>query len=264
MDLIIFTGNIGCGKSLVASKYAKKGYVVVNMDSITTMVQGGEYGIYDKDKRVVYHETEDACIRMALKTGFSVVVDRTNMKVSDRRRYIDIGKQYNACIHSHDWGPGNERSLNRRLSNPNGITAKQWRKVHKYMQESYESPSLDEGFHSKDGGIKDYIFHAFDFDGTIVENKFPEIGNKKTNTVKKIKEIANDLSNIIIIWTCRSHDNLNEMRAFLLTEDIFFDFINENPVVGWGSPKIYAHYYHDDRNEMVDKDEDAGLRKEGV
>ena len=251
LEMIIFTGNIGCGKSLIASKLAKKGYVVINSDSITAMVQGGEYGLYDPDKKPVYHGMERVGIVNALTNGLSVVIDRTNMKVSDRAKYIEIGKKYFAYIHSYDWGSGTAGELLRRLENPNGIPATQWRKVHRFMFESYESPSLDEGFDSKNSGPKDFMFYAFDFDGTIVKNIFPKIGDRIETTISKMNHRWNDLRNIIIIWTCRSGDYLNEARAFLLKEKIPFDFINENPIVNFGSPKIFAHEYFDDRNEYL-------------
>lgn len=251
LEMIILTGNIGCGKSLIASKLAKKGYVVINSDSITTMVQGGEYGLYDPDKKPVYHGMERVGIENSLSNGLSVVIDRTNMKVSDRARYIEIGKKYFAYIHSYDWGPGNDETLSRRLAKPNGIPASQWKDVHNFMAESYESPSLDEGFYSHNSGPKDFTFSAFDFDGTIVENKFPKIGKRIESTILKMTERWDNLRNIIIIWTCRSGDYLNEARAFLIKERIPFDFINENPMVNFGSPKVYAHEYFDDRNKRI-------------
>jgi predicted kinase len=254
-ELIVFTGNIGSGKSLIASKYAKQGYVVVNMDSITTMIQGGEYGLYDKNKREVYHRTEAICIHTALDSGLSVVVDRTNMKKSDRKRYVDIGKEYGVCVRSIDWGEGDDKSLNRRLSQPNGIPSNQWVDVHSFMKKSYEKPSDDEGFDFIMPGPTSFRFYAVDFDGTIVDNKFPEIGVINDNMVLKLRQWWELLGNIIIIWTCRSGDRLNQMKSFLLKNNIPFDFINENPIANFGSPKIYAHEYHDDRNKPLTEKE---------
>jgi len=250
-ELIILTGNTGSGKSLTASKLAKKGYVVVNGDSITLMVQGGEYGIYDKAKSEIYHAAELAIIETALSGGFSVVIDRTNMKISDRKRYIETGKKYEARIHSYDWGPGNEKSLTRRISKPNGIPVNTWNNVHAFMMNSYEAPTLDEGFDSRVSGPRDYRFYAFDFDGTIVENKFPEIGAPIEATVLKMRELWQDLRKIVIVWTCRSGDYVNQAKDFMLKNNIPFDFINENPLFEMGSRKIYAHEYIDDRNASV-------------
>jgi len=247
--LIIFTGNVGTGKSLIASKYAKDGYVVVNMDSITTMVHGGEYGLYDPAKRGIYHESETAAIIAALEGGCSVVVDRTNMKRSDRARYLNFGGLFNNLrFISIDWGPGDGASLSRRLKQPNGIPESQWTSVHEYMAKSYEKPTHDEGFDQCLTGHSKYYFYAVDFDGTIVVYDFPGIGQPIEPMVEKMRGWWTDKTRIIIIWTCRTGNNLNEMKKWLLENKVPFDFINENPLVGWGSPKIFANEYHDDKN----------------
>ena len=44
---------------------------------------------------------------------------------------------------------------------------------------------------------------ALDFDGTIVEHKFPDIGALKPNVVGVINQLFNE-GYYIIIWTCRS------------------------------------------------------------
>lgn len=252
MELIIFVGNIGVGKSLMASKLAKKGYVVVNNDAITTMIHGGEYGMYDVEKKEIYRQAELSTIEAALKRGFSVVVDRTNMKKSDRARYIEVGKKYSAEIICWTWNLSAVGSLERRLKNPRGIPAKQWGDVNLNMFNVFEKPTIDEGFDEIRTIPDRFIFHAFDFDGTIVENSFPEIGEIKGNTIAIMNNVWADISNIIIIWTCRSGDKLNEMRAFLIKEKIPFDFINENPLINYGSPKIFANYYYDDRNVLIE------------
>lgn len=145
-ELVIFTGNIGCGKSTLATKLAGQGFVIINMDSITAMVQGGDYGAYDPKKKPVYHAIEHAGIVNALFNKFSVVVDRTNMKASDRARYIKMGKTYKALIKSYCWGPGEPEDLKRRLNDPKGIPEKQWEEVFDYMAGSYEKPCREEGF----------------------------------------------------------------------------------------------------------------------
>ena len=250
-ELIIFTGNIGCGKSLIASKLAKDGYVIINSDSITTSLQGGEYGLYDPLKKPIYQGIENTAIEIALSEGFSVGVDRTCMKKSDRKRYIDVGDKYGAKIISFDWGPGTDEGLNRRLSNPNGVSASTWRSVYAGMLSSYEAPSIDEGFVEFRKGSEKFRFYAFDFDGTIVENTFPAIGDRIEERISQMKLLWSNLTNILIIWTCRAGNPLNEMNQFLLKEKIPFDFINENPLVYFGSPKVYAHEYCDDRNAII-------------
>lgn len=245
MSLTIFTGNIGTGKSLLANKFAKNNYVIVNMDTIQSMVGGGEYGLYDNEKKEVYQAIETTAIETALKLDLSVVVDRTNMDRKRRLRFIEIGKKYTEEIISIDWGAGDEKTIARRINSPHGVSEETWRHVHKFMSDSYEKPSLEEGFSKLINPPTKFKFYAFDFDGTIVTNKFPEIVKIINTTVDKINTLWEDLSNIIIIWSCRSGDYENKMRSFLLKNKIKFDFINENPVFETGSRKIYADRYYD-------------------
>lgn len=247
-NMDIFIGNIGSGKSLLASKFAKMGSVVCNMDSIQQMIGGGEYGLYDNAKKDVYQAAEDAVITKSLERGLSVVIDRTNMDRKRRQRFIEIGKKFGAEIVAYNWGPGDERSLERRKKNNHGVPAEKWEEVFSFMQKSYEPPTIDEGFSQIIEAPKKYTFHAFDFDGTIVDNKFPEIGEIIGGKVEQLNELWKDIKNIIIIWTCRNGNFENQMRAFLNQKKIPYDFINENPIFDTGSRKIYATTYHDDRN----------------
>ncbi|NDV46100.1 hypothetical protein D0T49_03470 [Paludibacter sp. 221] len=93
---------------------------------------------------------------------------------------------------------------------------------------------------------------AIDFDGTIVENKFPEIGT----LLPKAKEVINslyDTGHYIIIWTCRCDLHLTSAVNFLLNNDIKFHRINDNEPTNTAkynsnSRKVYAHMYIDDKN----------------
>lgn len=247
--LIIMVGNIGSGKSFLASKLAQNGSVVVNMDNIQQGLAGGEYGIYDPNKKDIYHAVEIITIATALDHGFDVVIDRTNMDKKTRKRFIDLGKKYTDGIICYDYGPGGREGLKRRLENPHGIPASQWSQVFDVMCDRYEKPVLDEGFSQILFPPEQFTFHAFDFDGTIAENDFPETGDIIPKTVEKINKLWKNYSNVIIIWTCRAGDDENQARAFLIKHNIPFDFINENPFFEMGSRKIFAHVYHDDRNE---------------
>ena len=70
-------------------------------------------------------------------------------------------------------------------------------------------------------------------------------------TVEKMNKLWGEISNVIIIWTCRSGDFLNLMSKYLLDNKIPHDFINKNPFVDYGSNKIFANEYYDDRNVMI-------------
>jgi predicted kinase len=247
----IMVGNIGSGKSLVARKWAFAGFAgaaVFNMDAFQEMISGGQYGAYDITKKDVYQAAENTTIEECLKRGISVVIDRTNMDSKRRARFIEIGKKYGATITCYNFGAGDERNLINREKSCRGVPMATWKTVFESMQKAYEPPTIEEGFDLIVDAPKKYRFYAFDFDGTIVSNKFPEIGEILDGTVKRMNDLYYDLENIIIIWTSRSGEHERLMRAFLIKNKIPFDFINENPIFNTGGRKIFAHEYYDDRN----------------
>jgi predicted kinase len=249
--LTLTIGNIGSGKSLISSKLAKKGSVVFNMDSFQAMISGGVYGAYDPSKKEIYLTGENATIEQTLARNFNVVVDRTNMKIKDRQRFIEIGRKYGAKIIAYNFGQGTDQNLINRKKDCRGVPVSVWKEIFQFMQKSYEAPTNSEGFDSIIEMPKKYTFHAFDFDGTLVQNKFPEIGDIITGTANAINSLFENLSNIIIIWTCRSGEHELAVRKFLNDNNIFYDFINENPMFETQSRKVFAHKYYDDRNVFI-------------
>ena len=249
--LNLMVGNIGTGKSLIARKLMIDGARVVCMDAIQRMIAGGDYDRYDKAAGKVYHAAEDAAILTALELGLSVVIDRTNIDRKTRARFIDMAKQYDAQVVAWDFGKGNEHSLKRRLAEPHGVPQVTWQGVHDYMGGRYEAPTGNEGIDIVREPPAKYTFHAFDFDGVIVENRFPEIGDIIDQNVGLLRRLWSDYSNIIIVWSCRSGDYSAQMRKFMIEKGIPFDFINENPMWEPGGRKLFAHHYYDDRNEIT-------------
>jgi hydroxymethylpyrimidine pyrophosphatase-like HAD family hydrolase len=96
---------------------------------------------------------------------------------------------------------------------------------------------------------------AIDFDGTIVVDKYPNIGEPIPEAINTIREIKK-LGHKIIIWSCRVEPQLSQMREFLIVNGIPFDHINENCPVKIAyynndTRKIGADFYIDDK--MVGK-----------
>jgi hydroxymethylpyrimidine pyrophosphatase-like HAD family hydrolase len=93
---------------------------------------------------------------------------------------------------------------------------------------------------------------AVDFDGTIVEHRYPEIGKTLLfafETLKKLQEQRHQL----ILWTYRSGKELDEAVEFCRKNGIEFYAVNKNyPEEVFDektvSRKIQADYYIDDRN----------------
>lgn len=92
---------------------------------------------------------------------------------------------------------------------------------------------------------------AVDFDGTLVEDKFPEIGEPRY-------EVWHDLQNAvengakIILWTSRDHERLKEAVEFCVERGLHFDAINSNldecqVLFNNDTRKVYANEYWDDK-----------------
>lgn len=93
---------------------------------------------------------------------------------------------------------------------------------------------------------------AVDFDGTIVEDKFPDIGPIIPSTIRLIHEYRKR-GYRIVLWTCRTKERLEEAVNFCSCLGIDFDAVNDNiPEViakyNDNARKIYADAYLDDKN----------------
>lgn len=94
---------------------------------------------------------------------------------------------------------------------------------------------------------------SIDFDGTIVFEKYPGIGELIPGAKEAINTL-HDMGHIIIINSCRAGPYEEQMKQYLYTAEIKHHFVNENPswrieqYEGLDSRKIGADYYIDDRN----------------
>ena len=107
---------------------------------------------------------------------------------------------------------------------------------------------------------------AVDFDGTLVSNKFPEIGEPDWVISGAVKAYQN-AGWKVILWTCRTEEMLQEAVDFCKEQlDLEFDAVNDNlPEVqayyGGNTRKVFANLYWDDRSAalFVDKDKPSSL-----
>lgn len=92
---------------------------------------------------------------------------------------------------------------------------------------------------------------AIDFDGTITEDSYPEIGELRKELFAILLKLQND-GHELILWTCRMGDKLNEAVKFCNDNGLYFSKINENSdsiiKTGWNPRKIVADIYIDDRS----------------
>jgi hypothetical protein len=88
---------------------------------------------------------------------------------------------------------------------------------------------------------------AIDFDGTIVDHRYPGIGQDAPTAIYWLKRWK-EAGAILILWTMRSGFQLEDAVDYCRLNGIIFDGINEGPNDrNWTtSPKAYAHIYVDD------------------
>ena len=89
---------------------------------------------------------------------------------------------------------------------------------------------------------------AFDFDGTVSDSKFLQIGPPIMPVINYLKELRKN-NWILILWTCREDKYLWDAMIFCKEHGIYPDFINENAdYVDLRSRKIFADLYIDDKS----------------
>ena len=92
---------------------------------------------------------------------------------------------------------------------------------------------------------------AVDFDGTIVEHEYPEIGKEKLFAFQTLKELEK-MGARIILWTFRSGKELDDAVEYCMKNGLEFYAVNKNyPEEIFDetiSRKIDADIYIDDKN----------------
>lgn len=93
---------------------------------------------------------------------------------------------------------------------------------------------------------------AVDFDGTIVEDKYPSVGKAMPFAIETLKMLQDD-GHRIILWTYRHGSKLEEAVKFMESQGVSLYAINrsypeENANPSDASRKINADLFIDDRN----------------
>lgn len=100
--------------------------------------------------------------------------------------------------------------------------------------------------------LKSVKIIAVDFDGTLCENKWPEIGTANEELIEYLRDRQKN-GDKLILWTCRVDDMLRKAVEWCKEKELVFDAVNENLpeiVENFGSDtrKIFSNEYIDDRN----------------
>jgi hypothetical protein len=117
---------------------------------------------------------------------------------------------------------------------------------------------------------------AVDFDGTLVEHRYPEIGKEILFAFETLRELQKQ-KHLLILWTVRSGKELDEAVDYCKQRGIEFYAINksypEEVFTDSTSRKVNADLYIDDRNvgglpgwgeiwHLINPNENPGLKEE--
>ena len=96
-----------------------------------------------------------------------------------------------------------------------------------------------------------YKIIAVDFDGTLCENLYPDIGEPNEEIIEYIKERQKN-GDKVILWTCRKGKTLIEALDWCVDRGLICDAANVNleemiREFGGDTRKIFADEYIDDR-----------------
>lgn len=96
-----------------------------------------------------------------------------------------------------------------------------------------------------------YKIIAVDFDGTLCENLYPDIGEPNEELIEYIKERQKN-GDKVILWTCRVGESLIRSLDWCAERDLIFDAANSNlhemiELFRGDTRKIFADEYIDDR-----------------
>lgn len=99
---------------------------------------------------------------------------------------------------------------------------------------------------------------AVDFDGTMCESDWPEIGRENKNMLKVVPMLR-ELGAIVILWSCREEDDLQDAIDWCAERGVTFDAANDNcdcikDYFEWNTRKIHADEYWDDKAVTISLD----------
>lgn len=95
------------------------------------------------------------------------------------------------------------------------------------------------------------MFIAIDFDGTIVEHRYPQIGEEIPFAIETLKLIQKELRHNLILWTVREGEQLQEAVDYCKKRGLTFYAVNQNEPgdsTTLGPRKLMADMFIDDRN----------------
>lgn len=105
---------------------------------------------------------------------------------------------------------------------------------------------------------------AVDFDGTLCENAYPEIGAPKQDVIDAVKTYRT-YGWKVVLWTCRNREQLEEACRWCKQQGLTFDAVNTNipevqEMFHGDTRKVFADVYIDDKNVLLKEVDRSGFR----
>lgn len=105
------------------------------------------------------------------------------------------------------------------------------------------------------GMNRNFTIICVDFDGTLVENKWPEIGKPDTYLFAYLINCRKHGIKVIL-YTMREGKLLDDAVEFCKSQGLEFNAVNDNlpeivEMYGQNSRKVYADFYLDDHSAVV-------------
>ena len=90
------------------------------------------------------------------------------------------------------------------------------------------------------------IIVAVDFDGTLCDNNYPKAGAEHWGLIHALQELKIEGKIDLILWTCRSGEDLEFAVNWCKERGLIFDTVNEN------LPRVIEMYHGDTRKVSAD------------
>lgn len=282
-QLLILRGIPGCGKSTFAHQWLKEGErrARVNRDDIRMQFFGKETGVDENMVTQIEHQQVD----MLLKSGYSVVVDDTNIRFQYISAFVKIAakhgvpvavKQFDVAL-ATAYAQNAHRAAAGGRDVPEHVIEKMYKSLkssghytRKHIEDAWGTSQIGEPYIRPEGAEKVYLF---DIDGTLASMsdrspfKWDEVGNDDPR--KQVILTAQALSKAgykIVVMSGRDAVCRNETIGWLYLYDIPFselhmraegDMRKDNIVKQELFDEHIRHKYDvvavfDDRQQVVD------------